>query len=107
MLLIPTDSVKTVINELFTHQLGKEHREYRTTVGYSKTPNETLREIKKMLIDDYEPIRTLSIVSNDPTDPGGHSIMAYKVEKDIHYLMIFFTFMCMIILILNLSGHQE
>jgi hypothetical protein len=90
--IIPDDSVLTVINELFTHQMGREHRIYRATVGLLKTPNQTLSEIKAMLLDDDPLIRTLSIRSNDTTDPGGHSIMAYKVEQDTTLSNIFYIF---------------
>ena len=76
-------NVKTVINELFTHQLGREHWNYYVNMLKLKTPTETLNDIKKMLIDENEPLRTLTIVSNDSTDPGAHSILAYKVEQDI------------------------
>lgn len=80
---------REVVNELFTHQFGKEHLSYRFNVGFQKTPNETLNDIKKMLIDDEEPVRTLSIVSNDPQDAGGHSIMAYKLEQDFQFPNIY------------------
>jgi uncharacterized delta-60 repeat protein len=90
--ILPNDTVRTVINELFTHQFGKEHLDYRYSIGLLKTPNETLRDIKKMLISDNEPVRTLSILSNDPNDPGGHSILAYKVEQDTNISNIFYVF---------------
>jgi probable HAF family extracellular repeat protein len=92
ILIQPTDSVRTVINELYTHQFGSEHLTYRRTIGLLKTPNQTLREIRTMLLDDDPLIRTLSIVSNDPLDPGGHSIMAYKVEQDTTSSNLFYVF---------------
>jgi uncharacterized delta-60 repeat protein len=92
ILISPDDSVLTVINELYTHQFGKEHRTYRANIGLTKTANQTLRDIKNMLIDDDPLVRTLSIVSNDATDPGGHSIMAYKVEQDTTLSNIFYVF---------------
>lgn len=89
--ILPADNVTEVINELFTHQMGNEHRSYRKNIGLQKTPNETLNDIKRMLIDD-EPVRTLSIVSNDPQDQGGHSIQAYKVEQDSQLPNIYYVY---------------
>ena len=77
---------------MYTHQFGLEHRVYRATTGILKTPNQTLGEIKAMLLDDDPLVRTLSIVSNDITDPGGHSIMAYKVEQDTITPNLYYVF---------------
>ena len=75
-------NVIPVINELFTHQMGNPHYNYRNNVGIYKTPNQTLADIKSMLKEDNVQIRTLSLLSNDSADPGGHAILAYKVEQD-------------------------
>ncbi|QQS36630.1 MAG: SBBP repeat-containing protein [Ignavibacteriales bacterium] len=88
----PDDSVRTVINELYTHQFGVEHRAYRNAIGLLKTPNETLNDLKAMLLDDDPIVRTLSIVSNDPNDAGGHSIMAYRLEQDTTLPNIWYVF---------------
>jgi len=90
--IFPDATVIPVINELFTHQNGKSHKDYRNNVGKLKTPNQTLNDIKKMLTDDNEPIRTLGIESNDVTDPGGHSILVYKVEQDVTFLNLYYVF---------------
>lgn len=86
------DTVRTVINELYTHQFGSEHLTYRRTIGLLKTPTQTMGEIRTMLLDDDPLVRTLSIVSNDPTDPGGHSIMAYKLEQDTTLTNLWYVF---------------
>ena len=75
------DPVKKNINELFTHQYGKEHSIYRRDTALLKTPTQTLNDIKAMLLSENDPVRTLSIRSNDSTHPGGHAINVYKVTK--------------------------
>jgi len=66
---------------LFTHQFGRQHMDYRNQVGLLKTPTETLRDLREMLIDEARPLRTLSFLSNGPR-VGGHAILAWKVLQD-------------------------
>jgi len=77
-------NVIPVINELFTHQFGNPHFNYRNNVALQKTPTETINDIKEMLKEDTVQIRTLGIISNsaDPNNQGAHSILAYKLEQD-------------------------
>jgi hypothetical protein len=73
-----------VINELFTHQFGNPHRAVRPS-RLANTPTQTINEMKTMLREDNVKIRTLSFLSNDPSDPGGHAILAYKLVQDSIY----------------------
>jgi hypothetical protein len=75
------NQVKTVINELYTHQLGNPHLSYKINIGLNKTPTNTLVELKNMLREDKSEVRTLSLMNNGP-DGGGHAIVAYGLEKD-------------------------
>lgn len=92
--VISTDPVKKTINELFTYQYGREHVLFRMDSGKVKTPTETLNEIKKMVLSDNDPVRTLDIFSNDSAHPGGHTINVYGVTKSysdpgIYYLKVY------------------
>jgi len=74
--------VKKIINELFTHQLGQPHSTYRRVVGLRKTPNQTLNDIKAMLLSENDSVRTLSILNNPPEGKGGHAINVFRVTRD-------------------------
>ncbi len=74
------EGVKKVINELYTHQKGNPHLNYRRTIGLNKTPKETLIELIDMFKDDNAQVRTLSFNNNG--GGGGHAILAYGLEKD-------------------------
>jgi hypothetical protein len=79
-----------VINELFTHQFGNPHRDYRSNVGLNKTPNQTLNDLKQMLITDGAPVQTLSFMNNNGS--GGHAILSYKIKKDPISSNIFYAY---------------
>jgi hypothetical protein len=80
-----------VINELFTHQFGNPHRDYRSNIALNKTPNQTLADLKQMFITDGAQLQTLSFLNNPP-GTGGHAILAYKVEKDTVTPNIFYVY---------------
>lgn len=73
-------NVIPVVTELFSHQFGHPTRQHRVT-NWTKTPNQTLNDLKVMLSEDNTKIRTLSFWNNGP-DGGGHTINAYKLEQD-------------------------
>jgi len=75
-----TNSVKKDINELFTHQIGQPHKDYRS-VAQSKTPTQTLNEIKDMLLSENDPVRIIVIEKNSDT-PAAHAILPFKVLRD-------------------------
>ena len=74
------NAVKKTVNELFSHQYGNPHKIYRSNIGLSKTPKETLIELVDMFKEDEAQIRTLSFNHNNGS--GGHAILAYGLEKD-------------------------
>ncbi|MBX2990089.1 MAG: T9SS type A sorting domain-containing protein [Bacteroidetes bacterium] len=78
--LASTPGVKTVVNELYTHQIGDPHITYTVSVGMGKTPTETLNELKEMLIEDTGVPRTLTIRKNSGS--GGHAVLPYRVDRD-------------------------
>jgi uncharacterized membrane protein len=78
----PSDSgAKTVVHELFTHQVGNPHSAYRNDVRSSKTPTETLNDLKQMLTDDDGSVRILCL-ENNGSGGGAHAILAYGIDKD-------------------------
>ena len=77
--VVSDNQVKTVINELFTHQFGNPTQIKRQ--GYRPTPTQTLNDIKNMLKEDNAPIMTLSFWNNGPGG-GGHTILAYGLSQD-------------------------
>lgn len=91
-ILVNSDAnvVKT-INELFTHQFGNPHEANLDSL-LEKTPHETLNDLKNLLKEDDVKIRTLSFLSNDPDDPGGHAIVGYKIERDEEIDHIFYIY---------------
>lgn len=82
-----------VINELFTHQFGKPHTTYRNDIAVMKTPNQTLADVKALLISDDDSPRTLGILNNGEGG-GGHAILPYKLKQDpdhpeLYYLYVY------------------
>jgi probable HAF family extracellular repeat protein len=74
-------NVIPVINSLFIHQFGNPHSSYINNAWGSKTPNQTLADLKAMLVSDDEPVRSLTIFNNGPGG-GGHAILAHKLRRD-------------------------
>ena len=73
-----------VISELFTHQFGSTHLNFRYTYGLPLTPNQTIWHLKNMMSWDNVTVRTLSFNSNsnDTANLGGHAIIAYKLKHN-------------------------
>lgn len=78
--------IKT-ISEIFTHQYGQPHWDQAQVVGPSKTPVETLHEIKSMLLNN-EPLRTLTIKPQRP-NTGGHTILPYRVTRQDSFYFVY------------------
>jgi len=79
--VLSNEGVKTVVNELFTHQFGDPSRKFGNGRWNVITPNQTIIELKEMLRKDEVSPRTLSIYNNN--GPGGHSILPYRLERDV------------------------
>ncbi len=85
-------NVIPVITELFSHQFGNPTVQSQLGRWNTITPNETLNEVKEMLLQDDVPIRTLSIWNN--YGAGGHSILPYELVQDdtleeLYYLYVY------------------
>jgi len=93
LITVTSDSnVIPVMSELFSHQFGNPTSQFRNGRWNVITPNETLNEVKQMLLQDDVPIRTLSIWNNNGT--GGHTILPYELEQDttqeeLYYLYVY------------------
>jgi len=77
--VLSNDGVKTVVNELFTHQYGNPSIA-NDNLSVGKTPNQTLNELKQLLKEDESQPKSLTIYNNGGT--GGHTILAYRVRQD-------------------------
>lgn len=77
--VVSDDGVKFVVNELFTHQYGNP-TQANDPSALAKTPNQTLNEIRQMLLEDTAQVKTLSIYNNG--GDGGHTILAYGLKQD-------------------------
>ncbi len=89
--VVSTNPVKKIVNELFAHQYGNPSQA-NDNIGWVKTPNQTLADIKQMLKEDNAVIRTLSIYNNN--GGGGHTILAFGLEQDsiqkhLYYLKVY------------------
>jgi hypothetical protein len=81
--LVDPDSFSLpVIHELFAHQYGQQHKTYLENIASVKTPTQTLNELKAMLLDESEPIRTLRMVNTGNANGGAHAVLAYKIVPD-------------------------
>ncbi len=73
------DTVKRVINEIYTHLFGGPHRSFQWDAMDTKTPTQTLNEMKTMLFSDNDPVRSLDIMSSKIS----HTILPYKITKSV------------------------
>ncbi len=73
-------SVIKTITELFTHQYGNQIEKHIADNWNSKTPNQTLNELKEVLKKGNTDIRTISFWHN--TKSMGHCILPYAIEQD-------------------------
>ena len=70
--------IKT-ITELYSQAYGNPTSSHENSKWLTKTPNQTLNDLKEMLKTDDTKIRTLSFWHNSGS--GGHCILPYKVER--------------------------
>ncbi|MCX6830243.1 MAG: T9SS type A sorting domain-containing protein [candidate division Zixibacteria bacterium] len=75
-----SDSNRKVINRLFESQDGKACLEHKKAYA-SKSPNDILAELKAALISETNDHFAMGFYSIGP-DPGGHSVVPYRVIKD-------------------------
>ncbi|MEJ2195365.1 MAG: T9SS type A sorting domain-containing protein [Ignavibacteriaceae bacterium] len=71
-------SVRKVINELWIHWFGNPHRNYFSSL--IKTPNQTLNDVKKMLLADNPDPGYLYFSNNN--GGGAHAVTPYKLWHD-------------------------
>lgn len=74
------NAVKIVVNELFTHQHGNPSA-FNDTISKGKTVNQTLNELKQMLIEDDVQPKTITIFGG-PSVGGAHTILPYRLRRD-------------------------
>jgi hypothetical protein len=67
------------ITELYAQVYGNPTRAHYIDNWLTKTPNQTLSDLKEILKTDVTKIRTLTFWNNDNT--GAHTILPYKIEK--------------------------
>ena len=86
-----TNEVKKVINDLFTHQFGQPHLDYRSNIGYNKTPTQTLIEMKAMLLSEKDSIRALTFYKNSQRT-AGHTVLPYQIKQSTNNTNIYFVY---------------
>ncbi|MBX2992054.1 MAG: hypothetical protein KF749_12930 [Bacteroidetes bacterium] len=75
------DSTRKIINELWLHQTGEVHRREVMPLWHTKTPNQTVNELKQILWSDEADHAGLLFNHNGP-ESGGHAIVPYGIAKD-------------------------
>ncbi len=75
------DESRKAINYYFAYQFGDPFASYATQRWNSVTARETLAELKEMFERDNGDGKTLAFYSNDPSNPGGHAVTPYKLER--------------------------
>jgi len=90
ILVLSNDGVKTVINELYTHQFGNPSKQFLLAGWNSVTPNQTLNELKEMFREDNAATRTLAIENNNGA--GAHCILPYKLQQDFAMKNLYYLF---------------
>jgi hypothetical protein len=89
--VVSNDDVRRVISELFTHGYTYSTWIHRKIGFITKTVNETLNDIREMLLEDETRIKTLSFWSN--STGGGHTVVPYNLKqsefnKNIYYIYV-------------------
>ncbi len=78
---VPLDTnIRKIINELFTHQFGGQHRRFRNAV-VNTPPATTVQQIKQMLLSDVADHRSIGFLNNG-AGGGGHSVVPYRAVRD-------------------------
>jgi formylglycine-generating enzyme required for sulfatase activity len=71
------DSLRSVIDQLYENQLGKQHNQYAMDKYNSTNVRQTLEELKTYFLSDNIDHRAIGL----STISGGHSIVPYRLEK--------------------------
>jgi hypothetical protein len=87
-----SNAVRKTFNELFTYQWGNPHLAQTLSNWLTRTPNETLNDIKQMLKEDNGESATLSFWNNNGS--GGHNVLPYSLIQDtlqphIYHLFVY------------------
>ncbi len=79
---VPLDpAVRRIVNELWIHQTGTAHRPHVVATWNTKTPTQTVNELKQLFWNnDVDPV-VLVFGHNGPRT-GAHAIVPYKLTKD-------------------------
>ena len=80
---LPIDeSTRIAINKAWSRQFGELPLDRRSD-KWNTTPNETLAELKEMLLNELQDEGALVFFEVDPEDnPGGHSVTPIRITKD-------------------------
>ena len=70
---------REVINQLWIYQFGKTQQDH-TNANKNKMPNQTLSELKQMLLGEKRDDRFLAFLNQNGS--GGHVLNPYKIERD-------------------------
>lgn len=73
------DGVKKTVNSLFSHQYGNPTK-LNDIASANKTPNQTLNELKQVLLEDEVEPKTITIYKGG--NGGAHTILPYRVRQD-------------------------
>ena len=76
--LTKNNDTRYAINNIYSHQFGQEVRIHRRA-SLSKTPQELLSELKKMLSKENGDGRPLDFYNN--IGSGGHAVVPYKLKR--------------------------
>jgi hypothetical protein len=76
------DLSRRLINVYFLYQFGVQQQQHMNENWNTKTPLQTLNEIKQMFMSDIRNDRILIFFNNNPKETGGHAVVPYKIEKD-------------------------
>ncbi|MGB2908833.1 MAG: hypothetical protein WBB73_17180, partial [Candidatus Aminicenantaceae bacterium] len=79
---VPLDaSIRKIINELWVQQSGMAHWPVVIAGWDTKTPNQTVNELKQLLWSDDGDHAHLNFWHNGPSS-GGHAVVPYKLVRD-------------------------
>ena len=86
------DSFRSIIDQLYENQFGKQHQLFLNSQFYSRDVIKTLEELKTYFLFDTDDHRALAI---DNGSFGAHNVVPYRLEKGpigadgIYYLIVY------------------
>ena len=76
-----SDESRKAINNYFTFQFGDPFKSYDNNRWNTVDARQNLKELKEMFELDNGDAKPLAFYSNDSTNPGGHEVTPYKLER--------------------------